>query len=61
MRFHAESSRESYDAIVVGAGIGGLTLACLLARAGLETLVVENGVTIKGGFVSWMRFFIATH
>jgi prolycopene isomerase len=48
MRFHAESSRQSYDAIVVGAGVGGLTLASLLARAGLETLVVERHDRVGG-------------
>ncbi|MCZ6782700.1 MAG: NAD(P)/FAD-dependent oxidoreductase [Proteobacteria bacterium] len=42
MRFHRESKRDAYDAIVVGAGIGGLTAASLLARAGRRVLVVER-------------------
>ena len=34
--------RERYDAVVIGAGIGGITAAALLARRGLSTLVVEQ-------------------
>jgi phytoene desaturase len=41
-RFHGEARRGSYDAIVVGSGIGGLTTAALLARAGRSVLVVER-------------------
>jgi len=41
-KFHAEARREAYDAIVVGSGIGGLTAASLLARAGRRVLVVER-------------------
>lgn len=48
MRFHAESARDAYDAIVVGAGIGGLTLASLLARAGRDVLVVERHDRVGG-------------
>lgn len=42
MRFHEEAARDAYDAVVVGAGLGGLTTAALLARAGLGVLVVER-------------------
>ena len=42
MRFQAESRRDVYDVIVVGSGIGGLTAAALLARAGRRVLVVER-------------------
>lgn len=42
MRFHRESRQESYDAVVVGAGLGGLTAAALLAREGQRVLVVER-------------------
>jgi len=42
MRFHRESRREVYDAIVIGSGIGGLTTAALLAKHGRRILVVER-------------------
>ena len=42
MRFHPESSRRSYDVVVVGSGIGGLTAGALLARAGRSVLVLER-------------------
>ena len=47
-RFHAESSRDAYDAIVVGAGMGGLTAAALLARAGRSVLVIERHDRVGG-------------
>ena len=34
--------RDHYDVIVVGAGIGGLTAAALLAKKGLQVLLVEQ-------------------
>jgi len=42
MRFHEEAARDAYDVIVVGSGLGGLTAAALLARAGRSVLVVER-------------------
>jgi prolycopene isomerase len=42
VRFHEEAARDAYDAIVVGAGIGGLTAGAFLARAGRRVLVLER-------------------
>ncbi len=39
---HRESKQERYDVIVVGAGIGGLSTAALLAKAGQSVLLVER-------------------
>ncbi len=39
---HKESKQEAYDVIVIGAGIGGLSAAALLAKAGKSVLVVER-------------------
>ncbi len=46
---------DSYDVAVVGAGIGGLTAAALLADNGLKVLVVDQHV-LPGGFChTWLR------
>ena len=57
--------RRAYDAMIVGAGIGGLTCAALLARAGLHVLVAEQHYMV-GGYCSTFRrsgytFDAATH
>lgn len=39
---HRESAQEVYDVIVIGAGIGGLSTAALLAKAGKSVLLVER-------------------
>ncbi len=37
-----------YDVIVIGAGLGGLTVAALLARAGRQVLVLERSGSVGG-------------
>jgi phytoene dehydrogenase-like protein len=54
-----------YDTVVIGAGIGGLVCANLLARAGLRVLLVEQHY-MAGGYCSTFRrkgytFDAATH
>lgn len=54
-----------YDAVVIGSGIGGLILANLLAREGLQVLLVEQHYMV-GGYCSTFRrggytFDAATH
>ena len=36
------SENKQYDAIVIGAGVGGLTVATLMAKEGLKVLVLEQ-------------------
>jgi phytoene dehydrogenase-like protein len=57
--------RGRYDAVIVGAGIGGLVCGCLLARSGLQVLLVEQHYMV-GGYCSMFRragftFDAATH
>ena len=54
-----------YDAVIIGAGIGGLITANLLAREGLKVLLVEQHYMV-GGYCSTFRragytFDAATH
>ena len=47
-------SEEKFDAIIVGGGLAGCSAAIVLARAGLEVLVIERGdycgaKNMKGG------------
>lgn len=46
--------KNSYDIVVVGAGIGGLTAAALLAKRGLKVLVIEQHY-IPGGCCTSIR------
>jgi len=52
-------SENEYDAIVVGAGAGGITAACVAAAEGLKTLLVEKspvvgGTTAVSGGMVWI-------
>jgi hypothetical protein len=44
--------KDSYDAIVIGAGIGGLAAASVLARNGMEVLVLEREDRVGGRALS---------
>jgi len=46
--------RPRYDAVVIGAGVGGLVVANLLVREGLSVLLVEQHYMV-GGFCSTFR------
>ncbi len=44
-----------YDVIVIGAGMGGLTVATLLAKKGCKTLLLEKESQVGGYVVSFKR------
>ena len=44
-----------YDAVIIGAGIGGLVCGCYLAKAGLKVLVAEQHYKPGGYCTSFMR------
>ncbi len=37
-------SETAFDAVVIGSGLGGLTAAALLAKAGREVCVIERKI-----------------
>src|SRR4030043_1364590 len=46
---------KKYDAIVIGAGMGGLIAASLLSKKGLKTLLLEKEEQVGGYVVSFKR------
>lgn len=53
-RYQSAIASQPYDAIVIGSGLGGLTTAALLAKAGKRVLVLERHYT-AGGFTHSFR------
>lgn len=47
--------RDQYDVLVVGAGLGGLTAAALLAKRGLDVLVIERNAQPGGSCGAFRR------
>jgi phytoene dehydrogenase-like protein len=50
-----QKNKQSYDIIVAGAGMGGLTAAALLARSGYSVLVLEKAHVAGGCSSSFKR------
>ncbi|MEW6288905.1 MAG: NAD(P)/FAD-dependent oxidoreductase [Thermodesulfobacteriota bacterium] len=49
-----EKAKDSYDVIVVGSGLGGLTVSNRLARAGHQVLLLEHHHRL-GGLATWFK------
>ncbi|MCD4781017.1 MAG: NAD(P)/FAD-dependent oxidoreductase [Candidatus Omnitrophica bacterium] len=47
--------KNEYDVIIVGAGMGGLTCACYLAKAGKKVLILEKNNHVGGCCTSFIR------
>lgn len=46
--------RQRYDVVVIGSGLGGLTAAAVLSRAGRSVLVLEQHYNL-GGLATWFK------
>ena len=49
-----DSMADTYDVVVVGSGLGGLTCANRLARAGHKVLLLEHHIQL-GGLATWFK------
>jgi len=49
------ANSDSYDAIIIGAGIGGLVCGCYLAKAGMKVLICEQHYKPGGYCTSFKR------
>lgn len=49
-----QTPQDGYDVVVVGGGLGGMTAANILARAGRRVLLAEQHVKL-GGLATWFR------
>lgn len=46
---------DKYEAVIIGAGIGGLVCGCYLAKAGMKVLIVEKNPSVGGYCSSFTR------
>jgi phytoene dehydrogenase-like protein len=49
-----QNARDQYDVVVIGGGLGGMTAANVLARAGRSVLLAEHHYKL-GGLATWFR------
>ena len=49
-----KGTADSYDVVVIGSGLGGMTAANILAREGLSVLLLEQHYKL-GGMATWFK------
>ena len=49
-----KGTRDSYDVVVIGSGLAGMTAANILARAGHRVLLLEHHYQL-GGMATWFK------
>ncbi|MCK5544957.1 MAG: NAD(P)-binding protein, partial [Desulfobulbaceae bacterium] len=49
-----EGAADHYDSIVIGSGLGGMTIANRLARSGHKILLLEHHYKL-GGLATWFK------
>lgn len=54
-RYRSTRVDDRYDAVVIGSGIGGMTSAAMLSKAGMKVLVLEQHYTAGGYTHSYSR------
>ena len=50
-----KTNNGNYDAVIIGAGVGGLVCGCYLAKAGMKVLIVEQHFKTGGYCTSFKR------
>jgi phytoene dehydrogenase-like protein len=53
-RDHLQGAKDRYDVVVIGSGLGGLTCANVLGRAGYSVLLLEQHYKL-GGMATWFK------
>jgi phytoene dehydrogenase-like protein len=51
----ARTNNGNYDAVIIGAGVGGLVCGCYLAKAGMKVLIIEQHFKPGGYCTSFKR------
>ncbi len=49
-----KDAQPSYDVVVIGSGLGGMTTANILAKAGYSVLLLEQHYKL-GGMATWFK------